>query len=124
MFGTGFGETAAGRIIRRMPNIVKFKEDPDTMLVMSLEDRAQAARRSSHVLPRSSLCLTLDFYTAAVPGKSNRKRIQLRGIPARCGGGECRPVDRENMKQPLCAQSQEKPAYQSRKAKTLKRGGA
>ena len=35
---TTFGETSDGSIIRRMPNIVKFKEDPDAMLVMSLED--------------------------------------------------------------------------------------
>jgi N12 class adenine-specific DNA methylase len=35
---TTFGETADGSIIRRMPNLVKFKEDPDAMLVMSLED--------------------------------------------------------------------------------------
>ncbi|HLJ45706.1 MAG TPA: N-6 DNA methylase, partial [Bryobacteraceae bacterium] len=31
-------ETKDGSIIRRMPNLVKFKEDPDAMLVMSLED--------------------------------------------------------------------------------------
>ena len=35
---TTFGETADGSTIRRMPNIVKFREDPDAMLVMSLED--------------------------------------------------------------------------------------
>jgi len=35
---TTFGETKDGNIIRRMPNLVKFKEDPDAMLVMSLED--------------------------------------------------------------------------------------
>jgi hypothetical protein len=35
---TTFGETGDGTIIRRMPNLVKFKEDPDAMLVMSLED--------------------------------------------------------------------------------------
>src|SRR6202020_1819267 len=35
---TTFSETADGNVIRRMPNIVKFKEDPDAMLVMSLED--------------------------------------------------------------------------------------
>ena len=35
---TSFGETADGHVIRRMPNIVKFKEDPDAMLVMSLEE--------------------------------------------------------------------------------------
>ena len=35
---TTFSETADGTAIRRMPNLVKFKEDPDAMLVMSLED--------------------------------------------------------------------------------------
>ncbi|MDY3551378.1 hypothetical protein R5W24_000454 [Gemmata sp. JC717] len=34
---TTFSETAAGTI-RRMPNLVKFREDPDAMLVMSLEE--------------------------------------------------------------------------------------
>ena len=45
---TTFGTTADGNVIRRMPNLVKFKEDPDAMLVMSLEDydevTAKAAR--------------------------------------------------------------------------------
>ncbi|WP_437186526.1 DEAD/DEAH box helicase family protein [Planctomicrobium sp. SH668] len=35
---TTFSETKDGTTIRRMPNLVKFKEDPDGMLVMSLED--------------------------------------------------------------------------------------
>ncbi len=35
---TSFGETADGGIIRRMPNLVKFRDDPDAMLVMSLEE--------------------------------------------------------------------------------------
>jgi SAM-dependent methyltransferase len=35
---TTFGATAAGHVIRRMPNLVKFREDPDAMLVMSLEE--------------------------------------------------------------------------------------
>src|SRR5208283_69833 len=35
---TTFGETTEGNVIRRMPNLVKFKEDPDAMLVMSLEE--------------------------------------------------------------------------------------
>jgi N12 class adenine-specific DNA methylase len=35
---TTFSETAEGSVIRRMPNLVKFREDPDAMLVMSLED--------------------------------------------------------------------------------------
>lgn len=35
---TTFSETADHHTIRRMPNIVKFRADPDAMLVMSLED--------------------------------------------------------------------------------------
>src|SRR5262249_33649708 len=35
---TTFGENSDGTVIRRMPNLVKFREDPDAMLVMSLED--------------------------------------------------------------------------------------
>ena len=35
---TTFSETADGTVIRRMPNIVKFREDPDAMLVMALEE--------------------------------------------------------------------------------------
>jgi N12 class adenine-specific DNA methylase/SAM-dependent methyltransferase len=39
---TTFGETADGTVIRRMPNLVKFREDPDAMLVMSLEEYDEA----------------------------------------------------------------------------------
>ena len=35
---TTFSETQSGTVIRRMPNLAKFREDPDAMLVMSLED--------------------------------------------------------------------------------------
>jgi N12 class adenine-specific DNA methylase/adenine-specific DNA methylase len=35
---TSFSETKDGMIIRRMPNLARFREDPDAMLVMSLED--------------------------------------------------------------------------------------
>jgi N12 class adenine-specific DNA methylase len=35
---TTFSESADGSVIRRLPNVVKFREDPDAMLVMSLED--------------------------------------------------------------------------------------
>jgi N12 class adenine-specific DNA methylase len=35
---TSVSETANGSVIRRMPNLVKFREDPDAMLVMSLEN--------------------------------------------------------------------------------------
>jgi N12 class adenine-specific DNA methylase len=35
---TTFGETTDGGTVRRMPNLVKFREDPDAMLVMALEE--------------------------------------------------------------------------------------
>src|SRR6202035_1441660 len=35
---TTITETRDGGAIRRMPNLVKFREDPDAMLVMSLEE--------------------------------------------------------------------------------------
>jgi N12 class adenine-specific DNA methylase len=35
---TTFSEGDDGHVVRRMPNIVKFREDPDAMLVLSLED--------------------------------------------------------------------------------------
>src|SRR5205807_3592152 len=44
---TTFGETAEGRLVRRMPNLVKFREDPDAMLVMSLEDYDEATGKAA-----------------------------------------------------------------------------
>jgi N12 class adenine-specific DNA methylase len=44
---TTFGETADGSVIRRMPNLVKFKEDPDAMLVMSLEEYDEATGKAT-----------------------------------------------------------------------------
>lgn len=44
---TTFGETAEGRAIRRMPNIVKFREDPDAMLAMSLEHYDEATGKAT-----------------------------------------------------------------------------
>ncbi len=35
---TTFGTTADGSVVRRMPNLVKFRDDPDAMLVMALEE--------------------------------------------------------------------------------------
>jgi N12 class adenine-specific DNA methylase len=43
---TTFGETSDGNIIRRMPNLVKFREDPDAMLIMSLEDYDEATGKA------------------------------------------------------------------------------
>ena len=44
---TTFSETADGTVIRRMPNIVKFREDPDAMLVMALEDYDEVTGRAA-----------------------------------------------------------------------------
>jgi N12 class adenine-specific DNA methylase len=44
---TTFGATSDGNIIRRMPNLVKFKEDPDAMLVMSLEEYDEVAGKAT-----------------------------------------------------------------------------
>ena len=35
---TSFSETAEGKMSRRMPNLAKFREDPDAMLVIALEE--------------------------------------------------------------------------------------
>src|SRR5207244_13512230 len=40
---TTISETTGGGVIRRMPNLVKFREDPDAMLVMSLENYDEAS---------------------------------------------------------------------------------
>jgi N12 class adenine-specific DNA methylase len=44
---TTFSETADGSVIRRMPNLVKFRDDPDAMLVMSLEDYDEVTGKAS-----------------------------------------------------------------------------
>lgn len=44
---TTFGQTKAGSLIRRLPNLVKFREDPDAMLVMSLEDYDEVTSRAT-----------------------------------------------------------------------------
>src|SRR5262249_33267133 len=44
---TTFAEMAAGSVVRRMPNLVKFREDPDAMLVMSLEDYDETTGRAA-----------------------------------------------------------------------------
>ena len=44
---TTSSETANGGVIRRMPNLVKFREDPDAMLVMSLENYDEATGKAA-----------------------------------------------------------------------------
>jgi N12 class adenine-specific DNA methylase len=43
---TTFSETKDGTQIRRMPNLAKFREDPDAMLVMSLEEYDEATGKA------------------------------------------------------------------------------
>jgi N12 class adenine-specific DNA methylase len=44
---TTFTPAQDGGVIRRMPNLVKFREDPDAMLVMSLEDYDEVTGRAA-----------------------------------------------------------------------------
>jgi N12 class adenine-specific DNA methylase len=44
---TTFSKTKDDHLIRRMPNLVKFREDPDAMLVMSLEDYDEVTGRAA-----------------------------------------------------------------------------
>ncbi len=51
---TTISETTEGGVIRRMPNVVKFREDPDALLVMSLEnyDEASGAAAKAAILKK------------------------------------------------------------------------
>lgn len=44
---TTFSETSDGSVIRRMPNLAKFREDPDAMLVMSLEEYDEVTAKAA-----------------------------------------------------------------------------
>ena len=44
---TTFSDATDGTMIRRMPNLVKFREDPDAMLVMSLEDYDEVTNKAT-----------------------------------------------------------------------------
>ncbi len=44
---TSFSETRDGSVVRRRPNLVKFIEDPDAMLVMSLEDYDEVTEKAA-----------------------------------------------------------------------------
>jgi N12 class adenine-specific DNA methylase len=64
---TTFGETADGGTIRRMPNVVKFREDPDAMLVMSLEDYDETTGKA-----RKAAIMTRDVVARHEPVTSVR----------------------------------------------------
>ena len=44
---TTFSETADGTVTRRMPNLAKFREDPDAMQVMALEEYDEVTGRAT-----------------------------------------------------------------------------
>ena len=44
---TTFAQSRDGKSIRRMPNLVAFREDPDAMLVMSLEDYDEVSSKAA-----------------------------------------------------------------------------
>ena len=69
---TTFGETSDGSIIRRMPNLVKFKEDPDAMLVMSLEDYDEATGKAAKaaIMQRTWSAKRRPSRMSAVPRKA------------------------------------------------------
>ena len=70
-----FGETKDGTVIRRMPNIVKFKEDPDAMLVMSLEEYDEVTGKAA-----KAAIMQKDVVGRKPPVTTRRKR---RGRSAR-----------------------------------------
>ena len=95
---TTFGETARRHVIRRMPNLVKFREDPDAMLVMSLEDydevtgkadesrhhaegrgRQKPAHHARSPLPRKGLLVSLDQQRRGRPAVHRHALRQARG---------------------------------------------
>ena len=61
---TTFSTTADGNVMRRMPNLVKFRDDPDAMLVMSLEDYDEMTGKP----PRPPSC-TKTSWAAASPSR-------------------------------------------------------
>ena len=81
---TTFGETADGNVIRRMPNLVKFREDPDAMLVMSLEDYDEVTGKGDQGRHHDQGRGRQD--PAHHPGPQRRGRIARIPQPTRHGG--------------------------------------
>jgi N12 class adenine-specific DNA methylase len=82
---TTFGERQDGSVIRRMPNLVTFRDDPDAMLMMSLEDydevsgiAAKAAIMEKDVVGRSPPVTSVRSAEEGVPVSLNtRGRVDL-----------------------------------------------
>ena len=96
---TTFSETADGTVIRRMPNLAKFRDDPDAMLVMSLEDydevtgkAAKAAILPCDVVGRSPPVTSVSLRRGRIAGIAQPAwhgrpgRISLNSTQARNGG--------------------------------------
>ena len=81
---TTFSETADGSVIRRMPNLVKFREDPDAMLVMSLEDYDEVTGKAAKAAIMTKDVVGQD--PARHAGPHRRGRAARLPRPARRGG--------------------------------------
>ena len=79
---TTFSETADGTVIRRMPNIVKFREDPDAMLVCSLEEYDEVTGRAakSSIMHRDVVGRTPDITSVATAEEGLLVSLDRKGM--------------------------------------------
>ncbi len=79
---TTFSETADGTVIRRMPNIVKFREDPDAMLVCSLEEYDEVTGKAarSSIMHRDVVGRTPDITTVATAEEGLLVSLDRKGM--------------------------------------------
>lgn len=98
---TTFSESSTGTIIQRIPNIVKFVEDPDAMLVMSLEEcdptsgtAAKAAIMTKDVVGRAPEVTTVRSAEEGLLVSLDRKGdVDLAYIASLYGRDEARIVE-------------------------------
>jgi N12 class adenine-specific DNA methylase len=85
---TTFGETADGHVIRRMPNLVKFREDPDAMLVMSLEDYDEVTgkARKAAIMTKDVVGKTPPITHVQSAEEGLLVSLNQRGVPERSRG--------------------------------------
>ncbi|ODU01095.1 MAG: hypothetical protein ABS79_02265 [Planctomycetes bacterium SCN 63-9] len=98
---TTFSEAATGTVIQRMPNLVKFVEDPDAMLVMALEDcdptsgtAVKAAIMTRDVVGRAPPVTAVQTAEEGLLVSLDRKgEVDLRLIASLYGADEARIVE-------------------------------
>jgi N12 class adenine-specific DNA methylase len=98
---TTFSESQAGTIIQRMPNLAKFIEDPDAMLVMALEDcdpttgtAVKAAIMTKDVVGRAPEVTTVRSAEGGLLVSLDRKgEVDLAYIASLYGRDEARIVE-------------------------------